>query len=67
MLHFGSGETMLFSGPGTDLQANLQGLHMVDLQANLQGSNMMDLQENLQHNWPQIHSIEASNTEIHSY
>ena len=48
----------------TDLQANLQGLHMADLQENLQGSNMMDLQENLQHNLPQIHSIEACNTEI---
>ena len=66
----GSGETILFSGPGrlikstnnthaSYLQANLQGLHMVDLQANLQGLHVADLQENLQHNQPQIHSIKA--------
>ena len=46
----------------TDLQANLQGLHMADLQSNFQGSHVIELQENLQHNQPQIHSIEASNT-----
>ena len=48
----------------SDLQANLQGLHVADLQANLQGLHVMDLQGNLQHNQPQIHSIEAHNTEI---
>ena len=45
----------------SNLQANLQGLHVVDLQANLQGQHMMDLQGNLQNNRPEIHSIEASN------
>ena len=47
-----------------DLQANLQGLHVVDLQANLHGQCMMDLQCNLQGKQPQIHSIEASNTQL---
>ena len=47
-----------------DLQANLQGLHMVDLQAILQNQCMTDLHGNLQGNRPQIHSTEASNTQL---
>ena len=47
-----------------DLQANIQGLHVVDLQAILQDQCVTDLHGNLQGTRPQIHSIEASNTQL---